>query len=298
MAGEKNKATHQDGTDFEGPVNTGDPHAKRPRDKKQGDMNADTSVSSKDPGKVFDSGKVAEQITALFADVPNLSEGFSTKATVIIEGALSERIESIRSELKEEFDSKLETALAEAVDEYADKIDSYLSYVVEQFMEENKVAIDQGIKNEISEQVISSVTQIIEANGVTIPEDKVDVAAALAEEVQQVEAKLNEQIETNVELSKKVRAFEIKEAFAEMTVGLSDAAKDKLVKLTENISFTDVEDYKGRVAILKETFVAEKAPVNEITEQLTQPVNLEEKATSKKELSDRMKAYLAASAQI
>lgn len=289
MAGPVTKASHQDGTSMEGPVETGNPHEKRKADQKKGDMTADTSVSSKDPGKLFDSGKVAEQIDALFAGIPNLTEGFSQKAAVIIEGALSERTEIIREALEEQYAVKLEEATAEIAEGFFDKLDSYLDYAAKNFMEENAVAIEGGIKSDIAEQVLASVATIIEANGVTIPDDKVDVAAALAEEVQATEKKLNEQIEENIALQEQVKKFEIKEAFAEMTEGLSDASKEKLGKLTENISYKDVADYKSRVAILKESFTESKKPLVEqvvLTESKTPEVN--------KTLNPRMAAYLAA----
>lgn len=288
MAGPVTKASHQDGTSMEGPIETGDAHAKRKADQKKGDMNADTSVSAKDPGTLFDSGKVAEQIDALFAGIPNLTEGFSTKAAVIIEGALSERTEIIREALEEQYAVKLEEATTEIAESFFDKLDSYLDYAAKNFMEENAVAIEAGIKSDIAEQVLASVATIIEANGVTIPEDKVDVAAALAEEVQETEKKLNEQIEENIALQEQVKKFEIKEAFAEMSAGMSDGSKEKLAKLTENISYKDVADYKSRVAILKESF-GEKKP-NTVTEVL---IESDQQKTAPV-INPRMKAYLAA----
>lgn len=290
MAGKMENATHQDATNFEGPVDTGNPHAKRPLDKKQGDANADIAVSSKDPGKVFDSGKVAEQISALFAGVEGLSEDFSNKATVVLEGVLSEQISNLRESIRVEYQTKLDEQIASMVESYHDKLDVYMNYVCETFMKENQVAIDQGIKNDIAEQVLESVVSIVEANGVTIPEDKVDVAEALAAEIRSLETRLNEQLELNTQLAEDVTKFKTEKVLSEMSEGLSDAGKEKLMKLTENISFKDVDDFKARVAILKETLketVASPAATN-----LDEQVQVVEKTPARP--NDRMTQYLAA----
>lgn len=293
MAGEKKNATHQDGTSFEGPVDSGNPHAKRPADKKQGDMSVDTAVSSKDPGTLFPSGKVAEEIEALFAGIEGLSEGFASKAATILEGALSERTVFIREQIQAEFDAKLETSLEEAVAGYDEKIDSYLNYVVEQFMAENKLAIDSGIKIDVAEQVMASVGAIVEASGCTLPEDKIDVSEALAEELKETESKLNEEIEKSLALTEKVRKFEIKEAFSELATGLSDASREKLGRLSENLSFSNVEDYKARVTVLKESISDKPSTPPTKTEQLIEEIVIT--SSSEKKVPDsRMQAYLQA----
>jgi len=290
MAGKMEKATHQDGTEMETAVDTGNPHAKRPLDKKQGQPGADTSVSSKDPGKVFDSGKVAEQISAVFAGVEGLSEDFSSKATIILEGVLSEQVANLREAYQAEFEAKLEEQTAEIAAGFHDKLDSYLNYVVETFMQENAVAIENGIKSEIAEQVLESVVAIVESNGVTIPDDKIDVSEALATEVAQLETKLNEQIEKSLALTEQVAKYQVADVLAEASNGLSDASKEKLAKLAENISYKDIEDYKSRVNVLKDTLTeGVKLPAGKPT--LTEEVKVADTVVVP---SDRMKAYLAA----
>ncbi len=283
------KATHQDETDFEGPIDTGNPHAKRPLDKKQGDSEADTSVSSKDTGKVFDSGKVAEDISALFAGVEGLSEGFADKATTILEGALSEQIENIREQLETEYTTKLDEAVAAVSADLEEKLDSYLGFVAEQFMKENQIAIDQGIKADIAEQVLESVTAIIESTGVVLPDDKVDVAESLVAELKDAETKLNEQLNVNIDLTKSIRKFELKEAFAELSEGLSLASKERLGKLAENISFDNVADYKVKVTTLKESLDS-SAKVEVKTDALNESVEI----ADTKVKNPQMARYLAA----
>lgn len=294
MAGKIEKATHQDATDYEGPVDTGNPHAKRPADKKGvGDKEFDNSANT-DKGKVFSSGKVNEaEIKALFDGVEGLSEDFTSRATVLIEGALSEKIELIREEVEAEYNTKLEEALQEVAESYEDKLDAYLDYVVENFMKENEVAIDLGIKNDIAEQVMESVVSIVEAQGVTLPEDQVNIAEALAEDLKTSESQLNRVIEENIELKEELEKAYIKEALAEMSSDLSDGKKEKLARLSENISFEDVEDFKTKVTILKESLTGISAKSEETVDELNEQVDTVAES-GKKALTERQREYLQA----
>ena len=291
MAGKEVKATHQDMTDFEGPVDTGNPHAKRPLDKKQGDANFD-QTANKDKGSVFPSGKVAEDIAALFAGVEGLTEDFTTKASTLLEGALSERIETLRAQFEAEYETKLDESIAEIQESYYDKLDSYLNYVCENYMTENKLAIEEGIKSELAEQILENVVAIVESNGVTLPKDKLDIAEALTQEVVDAEKRLNEETEKNIALTEQVRKYQLAEAFTAVAGDLSEGSKDKLQKLAENISYKDVNDYKARVNILKESLTETSKP-NTIVESLVEQAPIA--APADKVLTDRQKAYLAAS---
>lgn len=281
----KEKPTHQELTDFDGPVDTGNPQAKRPADNKKAGQKSDLS----DKGETAPAGKISEaEIKALFAGVEGLSEEFTTKATVVFEGAVSEKVETIREELKTEYAAKLEEAVADAVVGLEEKVDSYINYVVENFMTENKIAIEEGIKTEIAEQVIESVTAIIESNGVVLPTEKVDVAESLAEELKEVETKLNESTEEVIALKGQIRKYEIAEAFSALTADMSDASKERIKKLSENISYGDVADYTARVTILKETLAEgglKKAAPADVVQQLTEhvvvtvPANPDDKLT-------------------
>ena len=293
MAGKLEKATHQDATDFEGPVDTGDAHAKRPADKKGvGDLEPDTSVSKKDPGSVFPSGKVnEEEIKNLFKGVEGLSEDFSSRAAVLIEGAMSEKIHELKEAYEAHYATLLESEVEKLTESYEEKLDAYLDYVVENFMKENQVAIEEGIKNDIAEQVMESVATIIESNGYKLPEGKVDVAEALAEEVRDTEKKLNEQIEENIALKQQVEKYQLKEAVAELSADLSDASKEKLAKLSENISYNNIDDFKSKVGVLKESLGITPAKV--VNETITEEVHLgKEKVVT--EHDEKMKAYIRA----
>lgn len=266
----KEKATHQDDTDFEGPVDRGNPHAKRPADKiGVGDMKADTSVSKKDPAVMW-SGKVSEEIARLFDGVEGLSEGFTTKAAIIVEGLISERVEQIKEELAEEMDKAIAEQMESLVLEYEEKLDGYVSYVAEEFVRENQLAIDRGIRNEIAEQVLEAVGTIIESHGLTLPEEKVDVAESLTADLNRLEADFNRVLEENIALKKEVERAVIREAFNTISEGLTDAGKDKLRRLSENISYRSVEDYKRKVSDLKESLLGVASPVSTTGEELNE----------------------------
>lgn len=286
------KIKGKDMTEFDGPVDTGDPHGKRTADKRKvGDMEADTSVSKtgKRGAELPGTTTVGEDVAALFADVEGLSEDFVTKASTIFEGAVSEKISVLREEIEEEYNQKLDEAYDTIAENLENSLDEYLNLFVENYLEENKVAIEKGFRQEIAEQVITNITAIVEAAGVDLPEDKIDVADALVSENEELEAKYNESLNENIELRKQIRKFEIMEAFNTHTEGLTEAAKDKLRKLTENVDYNSVEQFVEKLDILKESVngkVAPEAPnLTEATEDKSKP-----------EVNDpRMAAYIKAS---
>lgn len=287
---EKIKA--KDMTEFDGPVDTGDPHAKRAADKRKvGDMEADTSVSKtgKKGADLPGTTTVGEEVAALFADVEGLSEDFVTKASTIFEGAVSEKISDLREEFETEYNQKLDEAYDSIAESLEESLDQYLNLFVENYLEQNKVAIERGFRQEIAESVIENIVSIVESAGVDLPEEKIDVADALVAENEELEAKYNESLNENIELRKTIRKFEINEAFNTHTEGLTEASKDKLRKLTENVEYSSVEQFVEKLEILKESVSGKTAPdapnLTEASDDNTKP-----------EVTDsRMAAYLKAS---
>ena len=285
MSEEKIKT--KDFTSFEGPVNTGDPHAKRPADKKKvGDMEPDESVAKSEKH----GANLGEEITSLFDGVDGLSEDFVTKATTIFEGAVSEKLEVIKEEIEAEYQAKLDEEVTAISEDLENKLDEYLSLFVEQYMEDNKVAIESGFRNEIAEQVISSMVQIVESAGLELPEDKIDIADALAEENTELTSKANSYLEENISLKKQLRKFQIDEAFNAKTTDLTEASKDRLRKLTENMEFANVEQFTEKLEILKESIAEKSAAVvkptlSEVSDEPVKPAVVQD---------TRMQAYINA----
>lgn len=266
------KITAKDNTEFEGPVDTGNPHGKRPADKNAGDHQPDESVSKKaKKGKELPgTTTIGEEVTALFDGVDGLSEDFVTKASTLFEGAVSEKIAVIREELESEYQTQFQEAYDELAENLETKLDEYLQLFVETYMEENRVAIEGGFRKELSEQVIESIVSIVENAGVDLPDEQLNIAEALVEENEALEAKLNESLNDTVELKKQIREYEIKDIFATATEGLSEGSKDKLRKLTENIDYSNTEQYAQKLEVLKES-ISDKAPA-------TSQVNLTEES--------------------
>lgn len=289
------KSTHSDSASAD-PVAKGKTgNAKnRPLDKETGDKEADLSVVKSQPAvTVFPSGKISEEeIKGLFDGVDGLSEEFGNKAAVIFEGAVSARVEEIREALEADYQTKLVEASETAQADLVEHLDTYLDMVVEEYLTQNALQIEEGIKSEFSEQVMQSVAAIVESYGVSIPEDKVDVAAELASTVTELESSLNESLNENVELAKQLKKYQVAEAFAEVTEGLDDASVDTLKKLTENISYDSIDTYKSKVEIFKEHIGKKsgdaKAPAATAEKPtLTEEVNIHQPTADK--LSEQQK---------
>lgn len=287
------KIKGMDMTEFDGPVDTGDPHAKRPRDKKKvGDMNADTSVSKTGkygtdlPGTTT----IGEEVTALFADVEGLSEDFVTKASTLFEGAVSERVYNLREELEEEYNTKLDEAYETISEGLEEALDQYLNLFVENYLEENQVAIERGFRQEIAEQVLESVTSIVEMAGVNLPEEDLEVVDSLVREHDELEAKYSDTLNEMVNLRKQIRSYEINETFNAHTEGMTAASKDKLRKLTENVDYSSVENFVEKLEVLKESIST--SPAVSSAPNLTEAY---ESGVTEKVVDSRMAAYIKAS---
>lgn len=287
---EKIKA--KDMTEFPGPVATGDAHGKRAADKRKvGDMEPDESVGKEGTkgAELPGTTTVGEEVAELFADVEGLSEDFVSRASTIFEGAVSEKIAVIKESLEEEYNTKLEEAYENISEDLENRLDEYLSLFVENFLEENKVAIEKGFRSQIAEDVIAGMVSIVESAGIDLDEEKIDVADALVAENEELTEKYNSSINENIELSKQIRQYQLKEAFEEGTTGLTEGTKDKLRKLTENINFSDVEQFKEKLEVLKESLTDK--PATPEKKNLSEAVD----TTETKRIADpKMKSYLDA----
>lgn len=280
-------------------VDTGDAQAKRKADKKGAPRDAEAAKVDASVKSTMKIGcEVSEEsIKELFADVEGLSEDFASKAATLLEGAMSARL----SEIKEGYEALLEESVQEAVsslqEEYLTKIDQFISYVAETYVTENELAINSGIREEIAEEVVGAIRAVVENYGVDLPEEKIDIADALAEEVAHTEKELTKVMNENIDLRKKVEAFEVKEIFESATSDLTDAGKEKLARLCENISYGSVEDYRKKVETLKESVIGSKKEVETLEEQTVRQPLVEEKEEKKvdprkAQVLDTMKYFL------
>jgi len=208
--------------------------------------------------KEDDKAKMKEHMHALFADESELSEDFKTKAETIFEAALNER----REALEKEYDIKLEESVNILRESLANKIDDYLSYVVEEWYTENKVALETGLRSEIAENFIEGLKGLFEDNYIDVPEDKCNLIEETEDKVENLTKELNEQIEKNVELRNKVNDSACQMIFEEVSDTLTDTEVDKLRSLSEGLEYETQEQYKDKLAILKENYFTKSVSVN------------------------------------
>ena len=223
---------------------------------------------------------------ALVESEATLSEGFKEKAAVIFEAAikskLSEEVDRIESELQEEFDEELKTTREEMVEQ----IDGYLNYVVEKFMEENKLAIENGLRAEIAEDFMKGLQNLFTESYIEVPEGKTDMVDELSSQVSDLEARLNETTETSIKQSQELEELKRDAIIREHSRDLAETQVEKLKSLAEDIDFEDAETFAKKVETIKESYFTKKK-VTVAEEQI-------DEAAEETEVSDVMARYVSA----
>jgi len=194
-----------------------------------------------------------EDVEALFAG-EDLSEEFKQKALTIFEAAVKAKMQSEIARLEEAYAATLEEEVETIKEELSSNVDDYLNYVVEQWVSDNEVAIEAGLRTELTEEFISGLRQLFAENYIDIPEDKVSVVEELGNKVEELEAKLNEEIERNVELTKVLSESKKTEVMHSMTEGLTATQAEKLKQLAENVDFVDADSYATKIQTLRESY--------------------------------------------
>ena len=215
-----------------------------------------------------------------------LSEDFLKKAEVIFEAAVKSKIVSVIEALEDNYNNKLVEEVTAIKDELTERIDSYLEYVSSEWIEENALQVENGIKSELSESFMQGLKQLFEEHYVEIPEDKYNVLEGMVERLDEMENKLNEQIERNVQLNKRLSEAVSDTILNDVSEGLALTQKEKLASLAESVEFESEEDYREKLETLKESYF-KKVVVSTSREEV-----LNEEATE--EHSPRMNAYLQA----
>jgi hypothetical protein len=219
-----------------------------------------SSAKDKDPMPKLKT--VKEDIDAIF-DGQDLSEEFRTRASTIFEAAVVARSIEFQKDLEEQFDEALSAAITEAVAELGAQVDKYLNHVAEQWLEENQLAVQSGIKGDILESFMGGLQSLFTEHYIEIPEDKVDVVESLTAKVEELETKLNESenrfIDKQKQIDEMAHKAELEGAFKEVSEGLTETQIDKLAVVAEGISYTDVADYKAKLKTIVEGYVAKPA---------------------------------------
>lgn len=213
-------------------------------------------------------GAMKESIDEMFID-ENLSEEFKEKAATLFEAAVHSRLVVEAAAIQEAYEEILVEQTAEIVETVTAKVDEYLDYVVEKWMEENQVAIESSLKAEAMESFIEGLKTLFQEHYIEIPDDKVDVLEELGNQVEDLEAKLNESITEAIELRKQLAEASMNQIFADMTEGLAATQVEKFRTLAEGVSFDgDLDGYATKLAVIKESFLGgKKASTGMIVEE-------------------------------
>lgn len=197
-------------------------------------------------------------LEALFNDEEEINEDFKTKARTIFESAVKARVKDVAVQLEEEANTRVEKIVEANKEELTESLDDYLGYVVEEWTKENQIAIDRGIKSDIAESFMMGLKNLFEAHYIDMPEEKYDMVEASEAKTEEMEAKLNEEIQNNVELNKRLQEAQCTTAFNDASNGLADTQKEKLAKLAEGIDYDTVSQFAQKLQILKESYFRNK----------------------------------------
>ena len=203
--------------------------------------------------QIEDSIDVEEDLTALL-EGEELSEEFQNKARTIFEAAIKTKISEVKSELQEQYEKTIVEEVASVKAELAERVDAYLEYVSDEWMSENKLAVEAGLKTEMTDSFLTGMKSLFEDHYVTIPEDKYDVLNSMVEKLDEMEGKLNEQINKNVALNKRLAESTSDVILADVSEGLAVTQKDKLATLAENVEFDGEDNYREKLVTLRNSY--------------------------------------------
>lgn len=263
------------------PVTAGNPHANRPADKAEGEkampkltkyqiladimaaaskMNKENLSSIHSKVNEMSGGMkrksmnemVKEDISDLFGS--ELTEEFIDKASTIFEAAVATKVETEVARLEEEFNAKLAEETEKHLTEMTDKVDQYVTYIAEEWMKDNAIEVEAGLRTEMTESFLAGLKTLFEEHYVEIPEDKVEVVESLAEKIEELETKLNEEIDSKVAMKKTIEEMKAQKILDELTEGLAETQKEKFRALAENIEYADNDEFKKKLEVIKESY--------------------------------------------
>ena len=238
--------------------------------------------------EVIEEVNIEDDVNALLGG-EELSEEFREKAKLVFETALNSKVAEVKEALEAKYQETLEEKIAEEKTALSERVDSYLEYVADEWFTENTLAIEQGLKTELTESFLSGMKGLFEEHYVSIPEDKYDVLESMVEKLDDMETKLNEQIEKNVGLNKRLGESVANGILESVSDGLAATQKEKLASLSESVEFESEESYREKLETLKESYFTSKGTPTSKSENLSEGVDNAEGAESH---SASMAAYL------
>jgi len=232
---------------------------------------------------------IEEDVNALLAG-EELSEEFQEKARTIFEAAIRSKVAEIKEQIQSQYQEQLVEEVAEIKSELIDRVDAYLEYVADEWVQENALAVEHGLKTEMTESFLTGMKSLFEDHYVSIPEDRYDVIESMVDKLDEMEEKLNEQIQRNVALNRRLAESVADVIFAEVAEGLALSQKDKLASLAENVEFESEETYREKLVTLKNSYFSNTATSaqREVAEEISESVE-----QSTEQISPLMESYLS-----
>ena len=259
------------------------------KDAKDGSLEKDNKPTTASEEVEID---LTDDVKALVSADADLSEDFKDKAATIFETAVKTRIKEQSAILEAQFEEKLASETETVKEAMVEKVDSYLNYVVEEWMKENELAVERGIRTEIAEDFITGLKSLFKEHYIDVPEEKYNVLDDLTNQTKDLESKLNEQIEKNVELTKTNSEFTRASLVSEVSADLAETEKEKFVSMAENVDFDSADKFKEKLETVKESFFPKTK--SEITENSVDSVAANVPSDFTNDQSDAMAAYTAA----
>lgn len=271
----------------------GQTHKEETEEDESLEVVAEEEVETPEEEEVFISEiDIEEDVTALLSG-EELSEEFQQKAKTIFEAAIRNKVAIVKEELQTQYEEKLVEELQLVRESLTERVDAYLEYVADEWMEENSIAIEHGLRTEMTESFLSGMKELFDAHYVSIPEERYDVVESMVEKLDEMENKLNEQIERNVALNSRLGESVAEGIFLEVAEGLAETQKDKLQSLAENVEFDGEAGYREKLESLKESYFPSRnttVSTRNSVEDLSEEVNVQEQRNL--EVSDTMARYL------
>ena len=235
-------------------------------------------------GETLSETEVKEDIAAVLAGA-DLDEEFQKKATTVFEAAVSAKVSEKVASLKETAETRIGEELEKIKEEFAGRVENFLSYACEEWMTENELAIENGLRSEVTEAFMEGLKKLFIESNINIPDESLDVVADMSEKLDEMETRLNEQIEKNVGLHEQVGNYRKNEILNEYSRGLAEVQKDKFTSLAEAVEFKSEETYREKLGQIKESYFGAKTP--EVAEEIStdEPAKVES-------ISESMSAYV------
>ena len=235
-------------------------------------------------GETISEDEVKEDITAILSGA-DLDEEFQKKATTVFEAAVSAKVTKEVAKLKETAEGRISEELEKIKEEFAGRVENFLSYACEEWMTENELAVEQGLRTEVTEAFMGGLKKLFIESNINLPDEKLDAVAEMSEKLDEMETRLNEQVEKNVGLHEKVGNYRKNEILTELSRGLAEVQKDKFTSLAEAVEFKNEETYREKLGQIKESYFGAKTP--EVAEEIStdEPAKVES-------ISESMTAYV------